>query len=163
MNPSASPVKLDLCCWLCQSPEVDVFAAGVILYFMLRGKLPFSANTQEETLEFLGLSKRSMYIYIYKLTQISIYIYININETAEMTGHHAAWNGRAILGVKSCRGLERFISSWGKPWNATCPILQSRLLKYLQGSLMWWRWRLQKIAQGWAAQSVRIVIHWEFG
>lgn len=31
--------------------KVDVFAAGVILYFMLRGKLPFSAETQDGTLE----------------------------------------------------------------------------------------------------------------
>lgn len=31
--------------------KVDVFAAGVILYFMLRGKLPFSAETQDATLE----------------------------------------------------------------------------------------------------------------
>jgi serine/threonine protein kinase len=35
-------------------PKVDVFAAGVILYFMLRGKLPFSAETQDGTLELLG-------------------------------------------------------------------------------------------------------------
>ena len=37
--------------WDC--PKVDVFAAGVILYFMLRGKLPFSAETQDATLELL--------------------------------------------------------------------------------------------------------------
>ena len=37
------------------SRQVDIFAAGIIIYFMLRGKLPFSAETHDAMLETLGM------------------------------------------------------------------------------------------------------------
>ena len=37
-----------------RAPQVDIFAAGVLLYFMLRGRLPFSGESHSAVLELLA-------------------------------------------------------------------------------------------------------------